>query len=256
MKFHANILLSAVAASTLLVESVLAFGPMGRRESLVNMAASLSWPLVIIGDSDTEASLSSSNPLDFSGVYRDPKHPQGYRVVRCGGTGTISVDVQDYPNGPKLQLTGTSTYDSASRKTSLRIEVPLKDGTRSALPAVYSPDQLLYVNFCEGGEVLTQGSINFPDGNVWIKDNGLQGVYIDSRFPGGYRIIRELGNAKVIIEVADRVDQVPVRLPAVINKVDGTLVIDFSPLSGPKRLPAKIAGNQLTFQDETTWTKL
>jgi hypothetical protein len=249
MKSQAKFL-SAMALSAL-VWSVAGLRPMDRRESLANMAASLSWPSVFISESDSE----SSAPLNFSGVYRDPKHPQGYRVVRSGGPGDINVDAQDQPNGPTLKLIGTSTYDSTSKKTSLRIEVPSKDGTRSALPAVYS-DELLYVNFCENGEVLTRGSIMFPDGNVWIKDNGLQGVYIDSRFPGAYKIVRELGNAKVIIEVADRADQLPVILPAVVNKLDGTLVIDFSPISGQKRISAKIAANQLTFQDETTWTKL
>jgi hypothetical protein len=241
----------ALAIIPTLVWSVSGFGLMDRRESLANMAASLSLPSLFI----TESNFDSSVSLDFSGVYRDPKHPKGYRVIRSSGPGTINVDVQDQPNGPKLSLIGTSTYDSTSKKTNLQVEVPNKDGTRSVLQADYS-DQLLYVNFCENGEVLTMGSIMFPDGNIWIKDNGLQGVYVDTRFPGSYRIVRELGNAKAVIEVANRADQLPVILPAVINKADGTLVVDFSPLSGPKRLPAKIDGNQLTFQDATTWTKL
>jgi len=196
------------------------------------------------------------DPLDFSGVYRDPKHPGGYRVVRTGGPGVIYVAAQDRPDGPVLQLSGSSTYDPKSGKTNLQIDIPNKDGSIKVLSGVYSPDQLLYVNFCETGEILTMGSMGFPDGNVWVKDNGLQGVYVDSKALDGYVVLRELGNAKVRIEKADRVDQMPTTLSAVINKSEGVLVVDLSPIGGSKRSKAAIKNDQLMFQDGTIWTKL
>ncbi len=228
-----------------------AFGLVDRRESLSRIASSIWLPSILVAESSPDLA-----PLDFSGVYRDPKHPKGYRVVRTDGPGLVSVIVQDDSDGPTLKISGTSAYDPITRKTSLQLEVTKKGEKGYILPSIYSPDQLLYVNFCEGGQVLTRGSITFPDGNVWVKEDGLQGVYIDSREPEGYRVVRQLGNAKVSIEVASRVDQIPTTLPAVINKSEGSLVIDFSPLSGPKRLSVEIEGNQLLFPDGSTWTKL
>ena len=35
-----------------------------------------------------------------------------------------------------------------------------------------------------------EGKISFPDGNVWPKEAGVSGVYLDPQHKEGYRVVR------------------------------------------------------------------
>jgi hypothetical protein len=155
-----------------------------------------------------------------------------------------------------VKLEGTTKYNKKTGETELSMDFSPKGGP-TALAAEYSPDRLLLVNFSNSEEVLTKGSISFPDGNIWIKNTGIQGVYSDPNHPDGYRVIRDLGSAKLSIELADRVDRPPLFLSGIVNKDEGIVWIDFLPMGGPKKVPAQInGGNQLIFPDGNAWTKL
>lgn len=262
-----------LALFTAAITAAKAFSILDRRELLGGVAASLtlpsSFPSINLSAAKAAPAAKTTKgkstipalPLDYSGVYRDPKHPSGYRVIRstAGDGGAISVTLQDEPNGKTMKLTGTSKYNKRTGETDFVIDFSPKGGP-SSLSASYSSDRLLLVNFCaadSGKEVLTRGSISFPsDGNVWVKDPGIQGVYADPNHPDGYRVIRDLGSAKLSIELADRVNQKPTFLSGVVNKNEGTVLINFTPKGGPKKLSAMLKENKLIFPDGNVWTKL
>jgi len=225
-----------------------------RRELLTGLVASISAtvnPLV-----SNSAELFELDPIDFSGVYRDPQHPSGYRVVRSAGDGLLAITMQDDLKSKTLQLEGSTKYDKKTGETLLSIDFSPKGGP-SSLPATYSADRLVLVSFCDkSAGALSKGSISFPDGNVWVKESGIQGVYSDLDQPEAYRVIRELGNAKLAIEVANGANSRPVVLTGVINKSKGTAVIDFSPRSGPKSVSAELEDGKLVFPGGNEWRKL
>jgi hypothetical protein len=268
-----NVMMAKMPLRLLLLVAIFAAAhsfTIDRRELLSGLAASVSLPSVSLSSVNLLAAVKPDkaprqtktkapvalDPVDFSGVYRDPQHPAGYRVVRSVGQGLVSVTLQDDANNEIVKLDGTTKYNMKTGETSLAIDFSPKGGPTS-LNAEYSPDRLLLVNFCEKGEVLAKGSIGFPDGNVWIKDTtGIQGVYSDPNHMDGYRVIRELGSAKLSVELADRVDQVPLVLSGIVNKYEGTAIFNFSPKGGSKKLSAKIEDNRVVFPDGNIWTKL
>jgi hypothetical protein len=238
-----------------------AFSIIDRRELIAGMAASLSLPSMSVNFLQPKSSArikvpAPPDPVDFSGIYRDPQHPSGYRIVRSVGQGVVAITLQNDPKSKVVKLEGTTKYNKKTGESKLSIDFSPKGGPTN-LVAEYSPDRLLLVNFCNSGEVLTKGSISFPDGNFWIKNQGIEGVYSDPNHPDGYRVIRDLGSAKISIEFADLGNRPPLFLSGVVNKYKGIVLIDFSPNGGPKKVPAQIkCGNQLVFPDGNAWTKL
>merc|ERR1719491_1615391 len=97
----------------------------------------------------------------FNGVYRDNKHPKGYRVIAGGankaGTGTVTL--KDTLDGASLPDTNAQNLWYQSDKN-----------------AKLSNEVVAMVNEKDG-------SIRFPDGNVWRKEGGVVGVYIDGFAP-------------------------------------------------------------------------
>jgi len=171
------------------------------------------------------------DPIDFSGLYTDPKLPSSYRIVLATGPGLVSVMLQDDPESKVVLLKGNSKYNKKTGETIID------------KVAVYTRET---------------GSITFPDGSTWVKDKGIQGIYIDPNYPDGYRLIRELGGAKLSIEVFNRparTTEDPVRLSGVINQKEMMITFDYSYFSGPKKYVAKLQENQLLFPDNA-WTKL
>ena len=76
-----------------------AFSILDRRDALSAIAASLSLPSIDLAEVKKErppvrkrgnaAALQAVDPIDFSGIYMDPKHPEGYRVVRSVEPGPV-----------------------------------------------------------------------------------------------------------------------------------------------------------------------
>ena len=57
----------------------------------------------------------------YPGVYSDPKHPKGYRVLRAVNAGSTAIELQDEPNADIFSVAGTSTFDKAKGETTIKI---------------------------------------------------------------------------------------------------------------------------------------
>ena len=86
-----------------------------------------------------------------AGVYLDPQHKEGYRVVRVTSPSTVQIDLQDEPKAEVLKLAGTSATDKEKGETTIKIDFSVKGGPKD-VPGVFKDDK-----------------IAFPDGNVWSK---------------------------------------------------------------------------------------
>ena len=86
-----------------------------------------------------------------SGVYLDPQHKEGYRVVRATSPSTVQIVLQDDPKAEVLKLAGTSATDEKKGETTIKIDFSVKGGPKD-VPGVYKDDK-----------------ISFPDGNAWSK---------------------------------------------------------------------------------------
>lgn len=173
----------------------------------------------------------------FSGVYTDPKHPKGYRVVRETPKGAAIV-LQDGPKSDIIRLNAKTKYNKKKDETTLTIDFSVKGGPKN-LPGVYK-----------------NGKISFPDGNAWPKSSGIDGVYSDPNHPKGYRVVRVQGDGKVCVELQDEADGPVIELVGKMKSSQGYLFIDFSPKGGPKNLAATFKKNKLVFPDGNSWTKL
>jgi len=125
----------------------------------------------------------------FNGVFRDNKHPQGYRIIAGGankaGTGTVTL--KDTPTGQAIETPMIAKRDAATGQLTLNMDLSAYGSTlpdNNGLLTWFQVDQ----NPKLSNEVVAtvnerDGSIRFPDGNVWRKEGGLVGVYIDGFAP-------------------------------------------------------------------------
>eukprot|EP00571_Detonula_confervacea_P011360 CAMPEP_0172301014 /NCGR_PEP_ID=MMETSP1058-20130122/2996_1 /TAXON_ID=83371 /ORGANISM="Detonula confervacea, Strain CCMP 353" /LENGTH=303 /DNA_ID=CAMNT_0013010999 /DNA_START=1 /DNA_END=912 /DNA_ORIENTATION=+ len=138
----------------------------------------------------TAQSAANKSAESYQGVYSDPNHPEGYRVIMASGKGatmTLSDGVEkDAPEGTE-------------EKTYKNIPVAIKEGS----------NELSFDFSFKGGPKGVVGilsndkqSITFPDGNMWKKNaNEYDGIYKVTNYPNGYRIIRKFKSTKTITEV-------------------------------------------------------
>ncbi|KAL7535385.1 hypothetical protein ACHAWF_005153 [Thalassiosira exigua] len=175
-----------------------------------------------------------ASPLN--GVYRDPNHKAGYRVVRTSGKSTAIVTLQDEPNGPVVEVVGKLSRPRSGGAGTVALDLSPKGGPKDVVATI--------------GE----GTLTFPDGNAWTKLSGVDGVYSDPNHPAGYRIVRRAKN-EVLITLRDEPNGEVIDLVGKKKGKDG-LAIDFGPKGGPKDLGAKVAEGSLVFPDGNRWTKL
>ena len=57
----------------------------------------------------------------YPGVYSDPKHPKGYRVIREVKAGSAAIELQDEPKAEVFNVAGTSKFDQKSGETTIQI---------------------------------------------------------------------------------------------------------------------------------------
>lgn len=168
----------------------------------------------------------------FQGVYSDPNHPAGYRVIVADDSGEqdATLKLQDDPKGAIFALP---------------VKVDLPELTIDFSPKGGPSDAV--------GTVLEEGDIQFPDGNVWKKaQGGVEGVYSDSNHPGGYRVIRQRGEG-FVVELKDDSDviEIPAKSPS-----SKEIEFDFSPKGGPSKLSGTVEKGTITFPDGNVWTRL
>lgn len=139
----------------------------------------------------TAQSAANKAAESYQGVYSDPNHPEGYRVIRASGKGatmTLSDGVaKDAPDGTE-EKTYTNIPVAIKEGNELSFDFSFKGGPKGVVGTLSNDKQ----------------SITFPDGNKWTKNaNKYDGIYKDPKYPNGYRILRRSKSVYTITEVND-----------------------------------------------------
>lgn len=188
-----------------------------RRDILAGVTA-VGLSALVLGPSDamafkpgpiTAQSAANKAAESYQGVYYDPQHPQGYRVIRQAsgskgskGNGATSMTFSDgVAKKNAKDKAATVTDGSTEEKTYNDIPVATKEGS----------NELVFDFSFKGGPKKVVGtlsgdkqSIAFPDGNTWNKNaNRYDGIYKDPKYPKGYRIIRQSKSMNTITEIND-----------------------------------------------------
>mmetsp|Transcript_34737 Transcript_34737/g.77966 ORF Transcript_34737/g.77966 Transcript_34737/m.77966 type:complete len:230 (-) Transcript_34737:13-702(-) len=79
------------------------------------------------------------------GVYSDPNHPEGYRIVRKTAKDAVSVTLQDAPGAPVVTVIGSVSGDK------IKLDLSPKGGPKDLVASIGA------------------NKITFPDGNSWPK---------------------------------------------------------------------------------------
>ena len=177
---------------------------------------------------------AATNP-SFQGVFKDPKHPKGYRIlVGADANNKATMTLQDEPDGKVYSIPITSATNKKTGQVTLTIDFSVKGGPKDVV-ATLNKDS----------------SISFPDGNLWKKEAGVVGVYSDGFNPDRLRIIRaEKGDALVLNLI---------RGPNGDKTVSGKLVkpdvaFDFPGKPADKGVVDSTKGT-ISFGDGNVWTK-
>ena len=171
----------------------------------------------------------------FQGVFNDPKHPNGYRILvsDAGNKGTMTL--QDEPDGNVYVIPITYEANKKTGQTSLTIDFSVKGGPKDVI-AILNKDS----------------SISFPDGNLWKKEGGVVGVYSDGFNPDRLRIIRAEEGDTLILNLI-RGPNGPKTVSGKIVKPDVTF--DFPGKPGDKGVVDSKKGT-ISFADGNVWTKI
>lgn len=185
-----------------------------RRNILSNAAASfavgLSSAFVALGSGPQDAAIayqpgpvtaqSAANKAayaeSYQGVYSDPNHPEGYRIImvssssgKKGGATTMTFSdgvAKDAPEGTEAKTYKNIPVVMKEGSNELVFDFSFKGGPKGVVGTLSSDKQ----------------SITFPDGNTWTKNaNKYDGIYKDPKYPNGYRIVRKLKSTNTITEV-------------------------------------------------------
>lgn len=195
----------------------------------VATAVALSWPSV--------ASAKDINPIpQINGIYSDPNHSDGYRIVRALDKNNALITLQDESDGPVISVNGK--INTQQTGATITLDFSAKGGPKNIV-ATFSGDNKL----------------NFPDGNAWTKYAGVDGIYTDPNHPSGYRVVRKVKGGNIIITLQDDPNGEVIELEGKLNG-NGSILIDFSPKGGPNNLATTVKDAKLEFPDGNAWTKL
>jgi len=202
--------------------------------------ASTFWDVEFVGvvkeKRDAAPALPSINLLN--GVYSDPNHKNGYRIVRATDKSNAVVTLQDEPKGPIITVDG-KIKTSKKSGTTITLDLSPKGGP-SDVVATFSNGS--------GGDQLY-----FPDGNAWTKSVGVDGIYADPNHPAGYRVVRVAKN-KMYITLQDEPKGEVIEVEG--KKGKNGYLLDFSSKGGPKNIAAIVEDGKLVFPDGNAWTKM
>jgi len=213
---------------------------MSRREAMATSAASAATLLVArtplaanaagnVADCDIAAAYC------FNGVFKDPKHPSGYRIIAGGTTKEGSLTMQDDPESEVFTIPVKSQKNEETGEITLNIDFSVKGGP-SNLVATVNKDK----------------SISFPDGNKWQKVKGVAGVYIDSfaPYPKYRRVIRLDGQGIVVDMVSGK------KTFEVAGNVAGKKILVEFPGNKNCKGTIDIKKGTIAWPDGNVWTKV
>lgn len=177
----------------------------------------------------------------YNGVFKDPQHPNGYRILVGAVNKEGTMTLQDEPDGKVFSIPIVSKVDEETNKCTLTFDFTAKGGPKEVVATV-NKDK----------------SITFPDGNVWKKeDGGLVGVYVDgfAPYPKYRRIIRpgSVEGSDLVVEMVSGKKQFVIA--ANTGQKKNQVIIDFP---GDKRCAGSIQLKKgvIKFPDGNIWTKV
>ena len=179
---------------------------------------------------------SSLSPT-INGIYADPNHESGYRVVRAIDKTNAVVTLQDEPSGPIFTFDG-KIKNSKKDGTTLTLDLSPKGGPKDVVATFFDGDQK---------------QLYFPDGNAWTKSAGVDGIYTDPNHTDGYRVVR-IAKDKMYITLQDEPNGEIIEVEG--KKRGSEYLLDFSSKGGPKDIPAAVEEGKILFPDGNSWTKL
>lgn len=201
-----------------------------RRDILSNAFAAAAATLLVSPNGAMAADVGS-----FQGVYSDPKHPKGYRVLVSKGKSAANMELSDGEKDSKVFNLPVKVKGS-----NLTFDFSPKGGPKDVVGVLASDGK----------------SITFPDGNKWPKLSGVEGVYSDPNHPKGYRVIRKEKGSTLAVELKNDSKASPVLISAKskASKSKGvTVTFDFP---GGNKLDGAFDNNSILFPDGNKWTKL
>jgi len=199
---------------------------------------------IVIQTADPAAAAKKKAVLDtkqyaFNGLFKDPKHPKGFRVIALALNKQGSMVLEDEPDGQVFNLPIKARTDE---KGVIKLDIDFSEkGGPSCVVATFNK---------------RENSIKFPDGNIWTKDTtGPVGVYIDgfAPYPKYRRIIRETDNKNDL-----SVCMISGKTTFVVSgKVEASnrIRVDFP---GDKSCPGVFNSKKgtIVFPDGNTWTRV
>jgi len=201
------------------------------RRDVLSSAFAAAAATVLVSPNDAIAAGVGS----FQGVYSDPKHPKGYRVLVSKGKSAANMELSDGGKDGKV-----FNLPVKVKGTNLTFDFSPKGGPKGIVGVVASDGK----------------SISFPDGNKWPKLSGVEGVYSDPNHPKGYRVIRKEKGSTLVVELKNdsKAETVLVSAKSKASKAKGvTVTFDFP---GGNKLDGSFDNNSITFPDGNKWTKL
>jgi len=191
--------------------------------------------------------------LSYQGIFMDPKHPKGYRVL-VGDSKKAMMRLQDEPNGEVFNVPVKITQDKKTKTTQYIFDFSIKGGPKNVI-AVLGPTTPSSSSSSSSSSntkaTKTTTTLVFPDGNVWKKETGVLGVYRDGFDAKKTRVIRKEKGSKLTVDLI----QSPTKTITVSAKMGTPKVLfDFpGKLQDPGTFNA--AENTLSFGDGNIWTK-
>lgn len=175
----------------------------------------------------------------FQGVFRDPKHPKGYRILVGSGKGTMTL--QDDPAGDVIRAPFRVRTDKKSKAVTLTMDFRPKGG----------PKDVEAVLGTKGSGKNAVATLTFPDGNVWTKETGLAGVYRDGLNPKYMWVIRKSKGSNLSVDLINGSKTTTIAATAGSPNV----TFDFPGKAGDVGTVDKVK-NTISFADGNVWTKL
>jgi hypothetical protein len=110
------------------------------------------------------------NKNQYDGVYSDPQHPNGYRVLRKKKGSIMEVELNNVGTGsPKDSIFIKGKHQSlfSIPTVAISFQFPVKN----ALPDTYGSTEEIIASLylIDGNSLAPYGTITFPDGNRWTQ---------------------------------------------------------------------------------------
>jgi len=127
-----------------------------------------------------------TSKYSFNGVFKDPNHPNGYRILAGAINKEGTMTLQDAPGEKTFDIPFESKKDEETGDISLQFDFSVKGGPKKIVAKV------------------NKDTVVFPDGNTWKKEtSGVIGVYVDgfAPYPKYRRIIREGDGNNIVVDM-------------------------------------------------------